>query len=173
MDSYRIKVKIGDHEFEAEGDPETVRSQFDAFKELISSIPLQKDTTPIPQTQQVFLPQQVTPDQESASYDKIFKIENRVISLTALPGNVLDATLLTMFGQKQFRNNDSITGAEVKDGLEQAGYRVDRVDRLIDKLTADGLIIKIGAGKGSRYRLTNIGMTRAQLLAKDVLATLP
>jgi len=78
-----------------------------------------------------------------------------------------------MFGQRHFRNNDSITGAEVKDGLEQSGFRVDRVDRHIDKLTNEGLVIKIGIGKGSRYRLTNQGMTRAQALAAELIATLP
>jgi hypothetical protein len=30
MDSYRIKVKVGDHEFEAEGPAEIVQSQFES-----------------------------------------------------------------------------------------------------------------------------------------------
>jgi hypothetical protein len=173
VDTYRIKVKIGQNEFEAEGSPEIVQAQFEAFKEMLTSIPVRHATAEAPPIQQVNLNQQVSVEQESAVFDKIFKVENRVISLTALPGNVLDATLLTMFGQRHFRNNDAITGAEVKDGLEQSGYRVDRVDRFIEKLTTDGLVIKIGIGKGSRYRLTNQGMVRAQVLAKDVIATLP
>jgi hypothetical protein len=173
VDTYRIKVKIGQNEFEAEGSPEIVQAQFEAFKEMLTSIPVRHDTPEAPPIQQVNSNQQVSAEQEPAIFDKIFKVENRVISLTALPGNVLDATLLTMFGQRHFRNNDAITGAEVKDGLEQSGYRVDRVDRFIEKLTTDGLVIKIGIGKGSRYRLTNQGMVRAQILAKDVIATLP
>jgi hypothetical protein len=173
MDSYRIKVKIGENEFEAEGSPEMVKAQFDAFKEMLTSIPVRNDTPKGRDSQQVTTAQELAEDSELANFDKIFRVESRVISLTALPGNVLDATLLTMFGQRHFRNNDSITGAEVKDGLEQSGFRVDRVDRHIDKLTTEGLVIKIGIGKGSRYRLTNQGMSRAQALARDLIATLP
>jgi DNA-binding transcriptional ArsR family regulator len=173
MDSYRIKVKIGENEFEAEGSPEMVKAQFEAFKEMLASIPVRNDTPPSRDSQQAPASQAVMEPTEVAGFEKIFRVESRVISLTALPGNVLDATLLTMFGQRHFRNNDSITGAEVKDGLEQSGFRVDRVDRHIDKLTTEGLVIKIGIGKGSRYRLTNQGMARAQGLARDLIATLP
>ena len=173
MGSYKIKVKIGDHEFEAEGEPEIVQSQFNDFKELISSIPVQKCTPTNQETKEVLNSQHVTQHEESAVYDKMYKVESRVVSLTALPGNVMDAVMLTLFGQKFFRNNDAITGAEVKDGLTQSGYRVDRVDKFLDKLAQEGLVIKIGVGKASRYRLTNQGMAKAQSLAKDVLATIP
>ncbi|MGB6973515.1 MAG: hypothetical protein WBD67_02410 [Terracidiphilus sp.] len=173
MDSYRIKMKIGENEFEAEGSPEVVKAQFEAFKEMIQSISVRNDTTLVRKSQQAALDEEIGDDYSTSSFDKIFRAEGRVISLTALPGNILDATLLTIFGQRHFRNNDSITGAEVKDGLEQSGFRVDRVDRHIEKLTSEGLVIKIGIGKGSRYRLTNQGMSRAQALAKDLIATLP
>ncbi|QEE27280.1 hypothetical protein FTW19_04190 [Terriglobus albidus] len=173
MDTYRIKVKIGNHEFEAEGSPEIVKEQFASFKEMISCIPAQTVAPPLELIRNNISNQQLIGDQESVSLDKIFRVENRVISLTALPGSILDATLLTMLGQRHFRNNDSITGAEVKDGLEQSGYRPDRVDRFIDKLTKEGLVMKIGIGKGSRYRLTNQGVARADSLAKDLIATLP
>jgi hypothetical protein len=173
MDSYRIKVKIGDNEFEAEGSPEIVKAQFDAFRDLISSLPSRNDTPTAPTVQQPALIQQVAQDQEQPNFERMFKVQGRVVSLTALPVSVVDAVLLTLFGQRTFRNNDSITGAEIKDGLVQSGYRLDRVDRLVDKLTADGLVIKIGTGKASRYRLTNQGLARAIGLAKDVLATIP
>jgi len=173
MDSYRIKVKIGNNEFDAEGAPEIVKAQFEAFKELITSLPVHNDT-PIPApAQQVAQSPQVTGDQEQPNFERMFKVQGRVISLTALPANVIDAVLLTLFGQRTFRNNDAITGAEIKDGLLQSGYRLDRVDRFVDKLTADGLVIKIGIGKASRYRLTNQGMARATGLAREVLATIP
>ena len=175
MDSYRIKVKIGDNEFEAEGSPEIVKAQFDAFRSFIASRPVRNDTACYRcDFNKRFLNQSIIPEPEPLiSFERIFKVQGRVVSLTALPANVLDAVLLTLFGQRQFRNNDSITGAEIKDGLVQSGYRVDRVDRSVDKLTAEGLVIKIGLGKASRYRLTNQGMARAQSMAKDLLATVP
>jgi hypothetical protein len=173
MDSYRIKVKIGDNEFDAEGPPDLVKAQFEAFKEIITSLPPRNDTPIVQPVQQVPFIQAVAQESEQANFEKMFKAEGRVISLTALPANVMDAVLLTLFGQRTFRNNDSITGAEIKDGLVQSGYRVDRVDRFIDKLTGEGLVIKIGIGKASRYRLTNQGLARALGLARDVLATIP
>jgi hypothetical protein len=173
VDSYRIKVKIGDNEFEAEGSPDIVKAQFEAFKELISSLPPRNDTPIVTPVQQATTIQQVTSELEQPNFEKMFRVQGRVISLTALPGNVMDAVLLTLFGQRTFRNNDSITGAEIKDGLVQSGYRLDRIDRFVDKLTAEGLVIKIGIGKASRYRLTNQGMARAAGLARDVLATIP
>jgi hypothetical protein len=173
MDSYRIKVKIGDNEFEAEGSPEIVKEQFAAFKQMISEMPLRNDTPITPIVQQGSIIQQLAQESEPSSFDKMFRVQGRVISLTALPGNVMDAVLLTLFGQRNFRNNDSITGAEIKDGLIQSGYRVERVDRFVDKLTSEGLVIKIGIGKASRYRLTNQGLARAIALARDVLATIP
>jgi len=173
MESYRIRVKIGDSEFDAEGPAEIVQSQFEAFKQLLTALPPRNDT-PVPQVvQQVPVIQQVAQDQDQPSFEKIFRVQGRVVSLTALPASTVDAVLLTIFGQRMFRNNDSITGAEIKDGLVQSGYRLDRVDRFIDKLTADGLVIKIGTGKASRYRLTNQGMARATALAKEILAKIP
>ena len=173
MDSYRIKVKIGDNEFEAEGSPDIVKAQFEAFKEIISSLPPRNNTPAAPLIQQVPIIQQIGQEAEPTNFERMFRVEGRVISLTALPGNVMDAVLLTLFGQRTFRNNDSITGAEIKDGLVQSGYRVERVDRFVDKLTSEGLVIKIGIGKASRYRLTNQGLARAIALARDVLATIP
>jgi len=32
----KLKLKIGIHEFEAEGDPETVKASFEAFRQLVA-----------------------------------------------------------------------------------------------------------------------------------------
>jgi hypothetical protein len=42
----KIKIRVGDHEFEAEGPVGTVQAQFEAFKELISSVPRISVTPP-------------------------------------------------------------------------------------------------------------------------------
>ncbi len=39
MDTQKLKMKIGIHEFEAEGPVDIVQSQFAAFKELIAALP--------------------------------------------------------------------------------------------------------------------------------------
>jgi len=84
-----------------------------------------------------------------------------------------EAVLLILLGQKEFRSNEEATGAEIMDGLVQSGYRLSRVDNLMNKLTAEGSVITIGVHRGRRYRLTNIGLLKALDIARDVVATVP
>ena len=46
MDAYRLKIRIGEHEFEAEGPQEAVERQFEAFKELITFLPKKESKQP-------------------------------------------------------------------------------------------------------------------------------
>src|SRR6266852_1231085 len=39
METFKIRVKLGDHEFEAEGPQEAVERQFETFKELVNNTP--------------------------------------------------------------------------------------------------------------------------------------
>src|SRR5208337_3508019 len=97
MAEYRLKVKIGEHEFEADGPAETVKQQFDAFKDLIAVIPKNKveNTTPTisgetpPATQK-----------DVSNVDRIFQADARVISLTVPPTSETDAVLLVLYGQR-------------------------------------------------------------------------
>jgi hypothetical protein len=168
METNRLKIKIGDHEFEAEGSPEAVQSQFDAFKELIAKVPAvaPKVVTQPPATPPVS-------QTETLIFDKIMRIDGRIVSLTARPNALEDSLLLLLLGQRQYRSNDSVTGSEVIDGLEHSGIRVARVDRNLEKLATQGDVIKIGIGRASRYRLTNPGMAKAQAVARDLIAQLP
>ncbi len=97
------------------------------------------------------------------------KVEGRLVSLTAHTKSIEDAVMLVLLGQKTFRNNDSITGGEVLDGLKQSGHALNRVDRILEKLASDGLVIKIGSGRGSRYRMTNQGVAKGQEIARGVI----
>jgi hypothetical protein len=106
-----------------------------------------------------------------SSLGKIMKVDNRIVSLTARPTTVGDAVLLVLYGQKILRENDSVTGGEVMDALvTTGGYMLPRVDRLLEKLAADGEVIVIGERRSKRYRLTNSGVTAAREIAKDLLA---
>ena len=127
MDRYRLKIKVGTHEFEAEGPTNVVQMQFEAFKELIASLPsVNADTN------QIDFAHNVTEATDNAreptlSLDKVTRIDERVVSLTARPETVEDALLVILLGQRTFRSNDSVTGSEVIDGLRQPGFTVSRV----------------------------------------------
>src|SRR5579872_5568932 len=98
MDTYRLKLKIGEHEFEAEGPVEVVRSQFEAFKELVSSLP-RNTANDTPRTEaQTQLDIPASASDNTLSLDKITRMDDRIISLTAHPDNVEDALLLLLLG---------------------------------------------------------------------------
>lgn len=169
----KIKVKIGDFEFEAEGPSDTVQSQFASFKEMISAAPKQVNPalTPTP-------PELAENKQDSGSFphievQKILHVSGRVVSLTALPTSTEDAALLIMLGHKDLRDNVAVTGQEIGDGLAQSGRPVARVDRLMEKALRDAFVLKTGIKRATRYRLTNQGLHKALGIARDLVASLP
>lgn len=173
MDSTRIKVKIGNNEFEAEGPVETVHAQFEVFKQLLSSAPtvsqLAANGNPVNPVEKQ--PQPVEPPH--IAIEKVLHAAGRIVSLTALPASPVDAALLIMLGHKDLRNHVSVTGQEIGDGLAQSGRPVPRVDRVMDKAIEDAYVLKTGIKRGTRYRLTNQGVLKALAIATDLLATLP
>jgi hypothetical protein len=167
MDNYRIKIKIGEHEFEAEGPVEAVQSQFDMFKQLIANQPQRINTTEKAAKQAEL---EAAPTRHfDIQLDQICQVSGRVVSLTVKPAAEATAAMLIMLGQKVFRENDTVTASEIKDGLEQSGYRPTRIDRIMQPLADEGSVIRIGQRKGTRYRFTNQGVARAKDLAKTAL----
>jgi hypothetical protein len=171
MSDYKLKVKIGDHEFEADGPVEAVKSQFDVFKELIATLaPSKPNTTNSIAESEIIAP----PTAQSAlDVDRIFQMNGRVVSLTVPPNSETDAVLLIMYGQRHFRKNENPTGSEILDGLAMSGYRATRIDRILTNLSTEGAVIITGAHRGKRYRLTNAGVTRTEGIVKDALRKLP
>jgi hypothetical protein len=169
MEPNKLKIKIGQHEFEAEGPSEVVQSQFEAFRELVSALPPQKpaDAEPTPAASSP----QAVPSNAEPSLERIMKVDGRIVSLTARRESLDDEIILVLFGQKMFRNNDSVTGAEVIDGLKLTGRTVRRIDYQLDKMAKAGDAIVIGTGRARRYRLTNTGLAKARDIANSILAT--
>ena len=178
MDSVtRLKTRIGDFEFEAEGSPDDVKQQFQAWQELVKMV---ASAAPVatPQTapQDGAAPQAEakptsTPSNVDAELTKIMRVDGRYISLTAKPAAIHDAVLVMLYGQKALRNNDSVTGAELLAGLATSGgFGTPRLDRILDKIAADGDVLSFGERRGKKYRLTNTGIAKARALAVSLLA---
>jgi hypothetical protein len=162
---YRLKVKIGEHEFEAEGSVDAVQAQFAAFKEMIQTVPT---TAREPQTERQE-PGNGDVNPAVLPLEKITKNRGRVISLTAHSRAVRDVILMILLGQKVLRSNELVTGGELVDGLRDSGHAVVRVDTFMEKLIVDGFVLKVGVGRATKYRLTNIGATRAEELARELI----
>ena len=170
MGAYKLKVRIGQHEFEAEGPQEIVEKQFAAFSQLITqtkSEPVQVD-----QREDQEGPESAI-RQPNGSLARIFHAEGKNLSLSALPpGNKRegDAALLILLGHKVLRSSDLVTGEGLLAGLKQSGYAVDRADRVVALAIAKGLIMKFGQRRGVKYRLTNSGLAKAESLAEELTA---
>jgi hypothetical protein len=177
-DSYRLKIKLGADEFEAEGPIQVVQSQFAAFKELVEARARVAATQPA-----VVIPApaptvEATQKPEAPAIterlDKIMQLSDRIVSLTARPNSTDDAVLLLLYGQKMLRQNDAVTGSEIIQGANATGgLAIVRADRVLDKLSANGDVIIIGEHRSRRYRLTNAGFAKARQIATDLLAIVP
>lgn len=169
MEPYKLKVKIGDFEFEAEGPAEDVQQQFAAFKELISSVsPIKKTSDIAEQTQNATSTNHN--NNTPPALEKVTRVDDRIVSLTGRADSTPEAIMVILLGQKTFRSNESVTGGEIIDGLKQSGIVVPRIDYQLDKMATEGSVIKFGTGRASRYRLTNQGAARAQEIAKAMIA---
>lgn len=180
-DSHHLKMKLGPHEFEATGSPESVREQFQAFKEMITAIGFaaQQPATPPPPKlpqEEPYDPQKVIdiaasrPLAVDNGLSQITRVDGRSVSLTARPVDISNGVLVILYGQKVLRQNDGVTGAEVIQGLRATGgYSFDRIDRVLDRMAREGDIIAFGEHRGKRYRLSHTGMVKARTLAADLI----
>jgi len=174
MSDYKLKIKIGDHEFEAEGPADVVQDQFAAFRELITNVPATKQKeSPEPKTPADANAGTSTNGSVTLALDKIMRADGRLVSLTVRAASISDAVLVLLLGQRQFRSNDAVTGAEIIDGMRESGQVVARVDHTLNRLSEEGTVITIGANRGRRYRLTNAGLARAQEIARTMIALVP
>ena len=155
MNSHRLRLKIGEHEFEAEGSPEFVEHRFRAFEQLIR--PPAAPPTPVA----------LSPEQQIA---RIARVNRSVVYLMAKPPSVPDAALLVVLGHKTLRSKDAVSGLDVKRGLAASGVKLPRVDRLLAQLATDGYLSTSGKNRAKRYRLTDAGLARMRSIASAMMA---
>jgi hypothetical protein len=172
MDTFKLKMKIGIHEFEAEGPTEVVQAQFAAFKDLIAGATVAAvSSKPAEEPIESEQPQNQVANTSQFSLDRIVRVEGRIISLTARTNSVADAVMLILLAQRTIRNYEVVTSSAVVDGLKTSGHIVNRIDAVMQKLASEGYVIKIGQRRATNYRLTNQGTARAQEIAKSAIAS--
>ncbi len=171
---YKLQIKIGAHEFNGEGPEESVRRDFAEFKSLIELVAAAQ-----PAPKQSNKPKgedsgngnggNGVDEVDTEQLDRLFLVDpkQKLVSLKIHPHTSdrdRDAMLLIVFGYlKKLALQDAPVG-NIKQGLRQTGIRVDRIDKLALKYVNAGYLSKGGTGKGSRYRITNSGMTKANEL---------
>ncbi len=171
MTTLRIKIKVGDHEFEADGPPEAVQAQVLTFARLIGreDKPEEKEAAP---PEIVAIPAPAAPPPPPSAITRIGRVDGKLVSLNVECRSLEQAVLLVLLGQHKLRGNSAVAGTEIMDGLRKSGIAVDRADHILKRQASAGNVVVTGRRRLKRYRLTTDGIEKAQKIAQ-ALAPLP
>jgi hypothetical protein len=170
METHRLKMRIGAHEFEAEGTEEAIDRRLEAFKELVAmaTIPSRSESHH-PSASSLTNGGNPPPHKESNPLAPIFNVTGKPMTLTALPSTPADGLLLLLLGHRSFNGNDQVPVSELLSGLKTSGFSVERMDDITPRLLEEHLILKNGKRNASKYRLTTTGAQRADVLAGELI----
>lgn len=164
METYKLRMKIGAHEFNGEGPEESVRRDFEEWKALIASLPasLLSETN----SGNGFNESHNLTDER---LDRIYLVDTKqgLVSLRVHPrtrDRNRDAILLILFGYSLMFDQTDVSVGQIKQAMRQTGIKIDRVDKVTAKYIDEGYLNKGGTGKGSRYSLTNSGIAKVHEL---------
>lgn len=177
--SYRLKVRLGSHEFEADGPEEVVREQFAIFLQAANSLGA---AAPSPRSNSQSESGQGNGEQGRAGeseegngdvesmWNRAYKRNGDRLSLHVLPQTKTqnaDAILLLLYGYQTILKQESVKTTDAMDAAKQSGLRIDRIDRNLPA-SHNALVIRGGNGKGTRYSLNNRGLAYAQELLEQM-----
>jgi|SRR5579883_132703 len=186
--SHRLKMKIGVHEFDAEGPQEYVDAKFEQFQALIEkfSAPQAAATTPvIPQTQEGIPPAipAVVPPPPLATggvdLSQIFTIDadnkrlNLHVHIDDADGKnqqAGDAMLIVLYGYRKQFQVDELGAVQMSAVVKNAIGQTARPDLAAPTLVTGGYMTRNGTGRSTTYRITPKGMARAEAAIKATLA---
>lgn len=175
METYKLQLRIGPHEFSAEGPVDDVRQDFDMWKRMIQEFPSQPapSTVDMPQSQNTpVLAQDGLPARSEV--ERLYLVDEKrgTVSLRILPRSEernADALLLVLLGYRVMLGVEEIAVTALRPALKQSGCSVNRVDSIAEKNVRRGILNKGGRGKGGKYSLTNAGIEKARGIATDIL----
>ena len=162
--THRIKIKIGDAEFEAEGPSELVKQQYSAFLEAVSKRP--QATTPTHGTPKPSL----TKDATSEELSLVFQQGKDGISLLRTPRTdnpKADALIVLLYGFQKLQDERYVGAPTLLKAAVASGLGLDRLDRTIEARSA--WIHATGNRKGKRYTLTNPGIVEAKKMVDALI----
>ena len=172
--TFKLKVKIDGQEFEAEGLPDLVTRQFEAFRLMIQGAGLVTGERAVHSEGR--RPLDLAPHEPIAQADhrdvdliKLFRVspQTQLLSLRQPPVGQYpeaDAVLLLLLGHKRLRNEEDVPVTVLTEALKQSGCPVKRLDRILMVYTKDHSVVRSGRGKGGKYRLTNLGLKKAEFM---------
>lgn len=190
MESIKLRLKIGSHEFEAEGPPGVVSSYFESWKAEIAgknrhkpdpAEPIQLNDIPLvekPENEHAETSDLAEPGVydwrlPKASLTHLFAVDGKrgLVRLRALPtGEDAEgkAALLALYGALRLKQEDELRSTRLIAALEDSGMNPERLDRAAAREIRERWITRHGKGKGGRYRLTTTGIAKAEELGAEL-----
>jgi hypothetical protein len=167
MDTCRLRIKIGPYEMEAEGPRDFVEKHYSSFSEK-----LPQNTQLVPRAGNPVVPA-ITPNETplNALAGVFHQESDGRLTLIGRPSGEnreTDAALLILYGYKELRGLDAVSADDLLYGLKQAGFPIDRADRVMIRGENQGLVRRTGIRRGTRYRLTVPGIAKAKAIGQEL-----
>jgi hypothetical protein len=173
-DTKRIKLKIGDAEFEADVPPDQVQPMYDQCLAAIGNRPGISTKAAAPETPNGVVPPIPQPQgaMDEVILTKLYEVRSDgVITLRALPRGEqkeADTFLLLLYGYRRIKNEEPVLGTQL---LQSAKYSGMAEMRPADAFWAtEQFVIRGGVKKGSTYQLNNPGVTKAEEIATKIFS---
>jgi hypothetical protein len=152
---YKLRIKIGDAEFEAEGPQEVVQKAFEKFlgaAEKAPGLPAKKPHADEMKPPSIGAP--VGGAIDPANLQRMFDVDPKrgVVSLRVLPpdgpNKACDAGILILYGAQTLLRVHDVPVTKFKAGLVKSGVQFDRVNNMMAPYSR--IIIKGGTGVGGK-----------------------
>lgn len=166
-ETHKLHVKIGQHEFEAEGQEQVVNEQYEKFLAAVSTSPIQPPSIHTEnKVQKVETRDGIAPE----LLERAFSVDNEgIVSLRVRPNTATrnaDALVLILYGFRVLRQSSEVPVLAVMEAARQSGIQIERADRAI--APHNELVIRGGTRRGGRYGLNNAGVVHAENLLREM-----
>src|SRR5712672_1447572 len=143
--SLKVRIKSGEHEFEAEGPLEAVQAQVAMFVRLLGRAGIEVEENEAGSSASAELKPQFGPDISNA-----FQVDGKVVSLRSKSSSVGEDLLAILLGQHQLRHVTAIAGTEIMSGLRDSGHDIYRTDHILKRYISSGDIVVTGKYRSRR-----------------------
>ena len=168
----KLHVQIGECTFDCEGTPSAVAHQFEKFQELVNTyqIRFREKQSALGKIGQTQSSQNAPPLPALAHIFDTDSYSSLLVCRAPLPEKEPEANLalLLLLGYRDIRSLEEVPVLTLKEALKHSSYPVLRLDRVLNKYRKDRFLLKIGRGKGGKYRLTPLGVQKAYALAAEL-----
>jgi hypothetical protein len=167
VEHIKLRMKIGAHEFEAEGPHDVVMTQLEIWSRLAGLPPASSTTDRSMQPA----------DSDLAALFTVDPDRQAIALNTRLAGRTrnADAALLLLYGHPRLLGGDGraeIPAPHLRAAVAASGHRVQRLDRVLTRYLSSGLVRKSGRRRHETYALTPAGIQRAATLVRRLAANL-